>query len=320
MTTNELMEFCKNLAMLRRWRDEGGSSLDDATLIALTERLRAGRQRVQDVYRTVRDRLEAVLDYGKVALGEEDFLAAKREIDDAPPEPPRKRGRPAKPKTDDLPGQGDLYAYADQAADQAKAVEDERRVNPDLALDLEIMQALRKGGRLSTEEIAEHVVRPRLDVAQRIAELETQGQIRVCQHARGRWEIPPADHSDYFAPKNGSNPQGGAAGLTQGSESKIDPKESKPGASAEEDEEIEGGRWAPFRVVARQVLTEPTTTKALAGAFRRELKCTLDVASQAIDELVSEGTLVLDGRGKVAVKRDDTDPFVPSPALEEAPL
>lgn len=318
MTTNELMEFCKNLAMLRKWRDEGGASLDDATMIQLTERLRAGRQRVQDVYRTVRDRLEAVLDYGKVALGEEDFLAAKREIDDAPPEPPKKRGRPAKPKTDDLPGQGDLYA--DQAADQAKAVEDERQVNPDLALDLEIMQALRQGGRLSTEEIAEQAVRPRLDVAQRIAELEAQRQIRVCAHARGRWEIPPVDHFDYFAPRNGSNPQGGAAGLTQRSESKIDPKESKPGASAEEDEEIEGGRWAPFRVVARQVLAEPMTTKALAGAFRRELKCTLDVAAQAVDELVSEGTLVLDGKGKVAVKRGDTDPFAAAPALEEAPL
>lgn len=323
MTTAELMEFCRNLALLRAMRD-AGTELDEKNALELTARLRAGRQRVQDAYRKIKDRLEVVLDYGRLALGEEEFEAARAEIDDAPAPEPKKRGRPAKPKSDDVPGQADLFA--DNAADQAKAAEDQRRaLDPDLQLDLEIMQALRKGGRLSTQEIAEQVVRPSLDVAQRIAELERAGKIQPCRHARNRWECCP-DETDTKGPNFAFDPQGATEVSPRGQNGQIDPSEAQ---GDDLDDEEQDAKWAPYRRIANAHLDKkPATTKSLKAAWVRDLGSTTEDVTRALEVLLAEGTLIADEKGKaVAIRRGDNDPFAaPEPpeaaeqALEEAPL
>lgn len=206
MTTNELMEFCRNLALLRTLRDSD-LPMSEASAIELQERLRAGRGRVQDAYRKVKDRLEAVLDYGRVALGEEEFEAARREVDDAPAPEPKKRGRPKKDDAD-LPGQQDLFAHG--AAEEARAQEDARRqgdqadqLTPALQLDLEILRAMRESRTfLGTPAIAGKLGIEPSDVALRLAALEQAGKIR--KNLAGLWEIdrgdqPEADPLDYKA-------------------------------------------------------------------------------------------------------------------------
>lgn len=108
MNTQEVKEYAKNLALLRKMREQ---DLDDDTAVELQDHLNAGRSRIGTLYRNAKDRLDSILEYGKLALGESDWNDCRREIDDAPPAEPKKRGRPK--KNQDSEEQGELFEGED---------------------------------------------------------------------------------------------------------------------------------------------------------------------------------------------------------------